>query len=39
MENYKEETSGLGGFWLNQCNRMLAECRPVRSDILGRRIG
>lgn len=34
MENCEEETSGLEGFWLNQCNRMCAEGRPGRSDIL-----
>ena len=34
VESCKEETSGLAGFWLNQCDRMRAEGRPGRSDIL-----
>ena len=33
MNNYQEETSGLGGFWLNGPNRILAEGGPGWSDV------
>lgn len=39
MENDEEETSGgTGGFWPTQLDRILAETRPVLSDITWRMV-
>ena len=34
----RKQTSGVGGFLLNQCNRILAKGKPGRSYMKGREI-